>query len=128
MKTSQLLKVIISVISLSLSAGAQEEGYFLSVKQKIQLMTLGQIEGSNGTWYDIWVCPGYKSPVLESGRSFSKAGTNLKEYVQSKKYSDLAKDSGDCFNWALKDCFKTYTFENTAKAWPKYFGKANERT
>lgn len=127
MKTTKLLKIIVAALSLSISAGAEEEGYFLNMKQKTQLITLGQIEDSKGIWYDVWICPGYKSPVLESGRSFSKAGTNLKEYVQAKKYSDLAQESKDCLDWAFNECLKTYTLENTAKAWPKYFSKANER-
>ena len=119
------LAAIIGMISLSAHA---EEGYFLSLKQKGQLIGLGKIEDSAGTWYDIWVCPGYVEPVKESLEGFKSAGRNLREYATSEKYSKLAEGSKDCFRWAFKDCLQEYTLQGTGKAWKKYFAKAEERT
>lgn len=124
------LKSIIKSLSLLVclsQIGFCSEGYFLNLKQKGELITYGKIEDANGTWYDIWVCPGYQDPALNGIEAFKQAGNNLKEYFEKEKYSKITDNSKEAFDWTFKDCLRDYTLKGSAKAWPKYFGQAHER-
>jgi hypothetical protein len=55
-------------------AQGDDPGYFLSWQQKKQLMGLGRIQDASGTWYDVWICPGYAPPGRYAKDHFFAAG------------------------------------------------------
>jgi len=78
------------------SATGSDAGYFLSLSQKGQLIWKGQIQDSAGTWYDIWIVPGYVAPTREVGTHLRRTGSDFAEYVQAQKYEDLAAGIWPC--------------------------------
>ena len=105
----------------------EDEGYFLSLRQKGQLIGRGQIEDAHGTWYDVRIVPGYRYPVRFGWRNIKAAGTDLREYVEAEKYADIWDHGGDCIEWAFDDCLAEFAMEGAVDAWGKYFGRANRR-
>ena len=61
-----------------------DSGYFLSLKQKGQLIGTGRIQDAQGTWYDVWIVPGYVQPARRAKAYLQRAGYDLAEYVQRK--------------------------------------------
>lgn len=110
------------------SAATEDPGYFLSWKQKKELVGLGRIQDSEGVWYDVWICPGYVPPAQSSREHFKKAGENFHEYLEADKYRSLKKGSKACFKWAFKDCGAGFIIEGVPRAWNRYFSVAHERT
>jgi len=106
----------------------KESGYFLSMKQKGQLIGKGQIEDSEGIWYDVWIVPGYVGPAKRVKTYVGKAGESFAEYGQAKKYQSLLKTSGDVFGWAYDDALKEFTIKGVPGAWRKYWTAAEKRT
>ena len=88
--------------SLAAFALADDPGYFLSWQQKKQLTCLGRIQDASGTWYDVWICPGYAPPGRYAKDHFFEAGRNFREYFEANKYHMLKEGSTACFDWALK--------------------------
>lgn len=111
-----------------LFAGQEDEGYFLNLKQKGQLISLGQIQDNEGTWYNIWVSPGYVPPYRYAKKYFYKTGSDFGEYFQSKKYKDLAKNSKRAYRWAFDDCIHYCIIEGVPRAWGENFETASNRT
>jgi hypothetical protein len=107
---------------------ADDPGYFLSWKQKKQLLWVGRIQDSTGNWYDVWICPGYLPPAQYSWRHFKKTGADLHEYVEANKYRSLKEGSKACLNWAFKDCGLGFTVHGIPRAWGKHFSVAHERS
>lgn len=107
---------------------ASDSGYFLSLKQKGQLVWTGRMQDSKGEWYDIWIVPGYVQPGRRAKTYMRKVGTDFGEYVHKQKYEDLATNSGDAFRWAFKDCLVDFTVKGVPRAWGKYWRRANSRT
>lgn len=105
-----------------------ESGYFLSMKQKGQLIGKGQIEDSEGLWYDVWIVPGYVGPAKRVKTYVGKAGESFAEYGQAAKYQSLFKTSGDVFGWAYDDALKEFTIKGVPGAWRKYWTAAEKRT
>jgi hypothetical protein len=122
--------VAIWVLSLLLAtfALADDPGYFLSWQQKKQLMGLGRIQDASGTWYDVWICPGYAPPGRYAKDHFFAAGRNFREYFEANKYRMLKEGSSACFEWALKECGLGFTVKGIPRAWGRHFSVANERT
>ena len=114
----------------SLAAGAQADdpGYFLSWQQKKQLTCLGRIQDASGTWYDVWICPGYAPPGRYAKDHFFAAGRNFREYFEANKYHMLKKGSSACFDWALQECGLGFTVKGIPRAWGRHFSVAQERT
>lgn len=112
----------------TLAAWADDPGYFLSWQQKKQLMALGRIQDSSGTWYDVWICPGYAPPARYAKDHFFAAGRNFHEYVEANKYHALKEGSTSCFTWALKECGLGFTVKGIPRAWGRHFSVAHERT
>ncbi len=102
--------------------------YFLSMKQKGQLIGKGQIEDHVGTWYDIWIVPGYVWPARRVKTYVNKAGQSFAEYGQATKYQTLFETSGDFFDWAYDDTLKEFTIKGVPRAWRKYWSAAEKRT
>ena len=121
---------LISACFWSLAAGAlaDDPGYFLSWKQKKQLTCLGRIQDASGTWYDVWICPGYAPPGRYAKDHFFAAGRNFREYFEANKYHMLKKGSSACFDWALKECGLGFTVKGIPRAWSRHFSVAHERT
>jgi hypothetical protein len=107
---------------------ANNSKYFLSWKQKGQLMSSGHITDESGTTYDVWIVPGYKKPIQKAGDSFLQAGGDFSEYFDSRKYKDLADDSGSSFRYAYEDCLNDIIIEGVPSAWGEYWSSANRRT
>lgn len=110
------------------SAATEDPGYFLSWKQKKELIGLGCMQDSAGVWYDVWICPGYVKPAQSAGEHFEEAGGNFHEYLEADKYRSLKKGSRACFEWAFKDCGADFIIEGIPRAWNRYFSVAHERT
>ncbi|MBF0099935.1 MAG: hypothetical protein HQK77_03420 [Desulfobacterales bacterium] len=110
-----------------LSATDTDDSYFLSFKQKGQLIWYGEIV-DNDLCYDIWICPGYVPPTHIAKRGWSKALNHMAEYVHIDKYHQAKQNVKDVFEWTFKECLKEFTIEGTPKAWKKYFAKANDRS
>ncbi|MGD9782711.1 MAG: hypothetical protein AB7V14_11250 [Kiritimatiellia bacterium] len=120
---------ILAVFLISTSfALADDPGYFLSWQQKKQLMGLGRIQDASGTWYDVWICPGYAPPGRYAKDHFFAAGRDFREYFEANKYQMLKKGSKACFDWALKECGLGFTVKGIPRAWGKHFSVAQERT
>lgn len=105
-----------------------ETGYFLSMKQKGQLISQGRMEDAAGNWYDVWIVPGYVDPARRSKTGLIKTGRDFSEYGKKKKYHDLAKNSSDAFEWAYDDCLVDFTIKGVPRRWDKYFTAAHQRT
>lgn len=124
------------IAALTCSAATQERagaepsdsGYFLSWKQKGQLIGKGQIQDEAGVWYDIWIVPGYVAPARDMGIYLRQTGSNFAEYVQKEKYHDLAHHSGDAFDWAYNYCLTDLTVKGVPRAWHRYWSSAGQRT
>ena len=126
-------RILCAVLVLSCVAGgalhaAENEGYFLPLKQKGQLIWRGRVEGDDGTWYDIRIVPGYTHPARYSWRNLKQAGGNLGEYFGKKKYSRMWDTTTDCFEWAYDDCLADFTVKGSGRAWKKYFKRAKKRS
>lgn len=110
------------------NAKAEDEGYFLSLKQKGQLIGSGQIQDGNGIWYDVWVVPGYEQSTKDFVKYLKVTGSDFGEYFGSKKYSDLGDTSWDMFEFGYDDCLYDFTIKGLPKAWGKYWATAEERS
>ncbi|MFC1736327.1 hypothetical protein ACFL1X_09425 [Candidatus Hydrogenedentota bacterium] len=102
-----------------------DKGYFLTLKQKGQLIGTGRMLDEQGTLYDMLICPGYTHPARYAWRNIKEGGANMAEYVESETYKDLWDDSVDAFEWAYEDCLYKFALEGSGKAWQKNFAKAN---
>jgi len=120
---------VILAVALCRTAEAvtNDPGYFLSWEQKKELMGLGRIQDAQGTWYDVWICPGYVPPASYAKESFSAACGNFGEYFHANKYQSLRAGSAACFDWALNDCGLGFTLKGIPRAWSSSFSKASER-
>ena len=109
-------------------AAAEDPGYFLSWQQKKELLNFGRIQDSEGTWYDVWICPGYSPPARYAREHLIQAGGNFHEYIEAGKYHSLKEGSRACLTWALNDCGLGFTLNGIPRAWTRHFSVANERT
>jgi len=116
------------LLCLTSPAKADDPGYFLSGKQKKDLLCLGRIQDSAGTWYDVWICPGYIPPARYAREHLKEAGGNFHEYIKSNKYQSLKEGSKACFNWALEECGLGFTVKGIPRAWGRHFTVAHART
>lgn len=106
----------------------QDEGYFLSLRQKGQLLMEGSIQDAEGAWYDVWIAPGYAPPTRFGRRYLVKTGEDLAEYGSPEKYLTLRRQSHDAFEWAYEDSLVEFTLQGTPKAWRENFAQARART
>jgi hypothetical protein len=111
-----------------IDAKTADSGYFLSMKQKGQLIGTGRIQDAQGVWYDVWIVPGYVQPARRTRTHLQRTGADFAEYVQPRKYHDLAEASGDAFEWAYDDCLTDFTVKGVPRAWGRYWSSANRRT
>ena len=117
-----------AVLGLTPSAQADDPGYFLSWHQKKDLLRLGRIQDEAGTWYDIWICPGYVPPASYAREHLNAAGADFHEYIEAHKYHSLKEGSTACFHWALQDCGLGFTVKGIPRAWGDHFTVASART
>lgn len=128
MKQNGIILLMMVLSLLSKRVLAENDGYFLSWKQKGQLISSGRIRGNDGRIYDILICPGYRYPVRYGWNNIKEAGSDLSEYFQRQKYSRMFNNSMDCLEWGFEDCLLEFTFEGAAKSWNRNFSQAHERT
>jgi hypothetical protein len=119
---------LILFLNQSVLFAAEDEGYFLSLKQKGQLISLGQIQDNEGVWYDIWISPGYVSPYTYAKKYFYETGSDFAEYFHAKKYIDLAKLSEDSYRFAFDACINHCIIKGIPTAWEDNFESASKRT
>jgi hypothetical protein len=100
-------------------------GYFLSLKQKGQLIWRGEISDNRGNRYNIRICPGYVPPTRIGERAFRSAGHQMAEYVHIKKYRHARRNLHDVFEWTFRDCLWEFTIEGAPRAWGRYFENAD---
>ena len=112
----------------SVAMPGEDPGYFLSWQQKKDLVNLGRIQDSAGTWYDVWICPGYSPPARYAKEHLKKAGHNFHEYIEANKYHSLKEGSQACLTWALEDCGVGFTLKGIPRAWDRHFSVAHDRT
>jgi hypothetical protein len=105
----------------------EDAGYFLSWQQKGQLLNLGRIQDGSGTWYDVWICPGYTPPYNHARKHLRKAGSNLHDYIEANKYRMIKRGSKACFKWGFKSCGLNFTIRGIPKAWGRHFRRAHGR-
>jgi len=105
-----------------------DSGYFLSWRQKGELIGTGLIRDGRGNQYDIWIVPGYVVPAHRMAKYIGHTGDDFAEYFGSRKYHDLADDSGDCFDWAYHDCLVKFVYKGVPQAWGDDLHHAGERT
>lgn len=110
------------------NAKAADEGYFLSLEQKGQLIGSGRIRDANENWYDVWVVPGYNQSTEATLKYLKRTGSDFGEYFGSKKYSDLADTSWDMYCFGYDDCLYDFTIKGLPKAWGKYWSTAEDRS
>lgn len=119
--------LVVGFLTFSTAALADDPGYFLSLRQKGQLIWRGSIDDSDGQTYDVWIVPGYAPPSRYAWESLKEAGESYGEYFGSEKYRDLGHGMNDAFNWALDDVFLDYTLEGIPRAWGDHFSAASRR-
>ena len=127
-KASIYTLCIVFFLCLTSFASANDPGYFLSWRQKKELLCLGRIQDSAGVWYDIWICPGYVPPAGYAREHLREAGADFHEYIEANKYQSLKAGSKACFNWALEECGLGFTVKGIPRAWGRHFTVAHERT
>jgi hypothetical protein len=136
LKTPRSWRAVLFVLVAFLSAGAlaaervdppEDEGYFLSLKQKGQLFWCGRMQDTAGRWYDVWICPGYSEPTSYACEHFGESGRQFHKYLEADKYKKLADSSAECYDWAFQDCIGNFVLRGVPKAWQRYLSKAAER-
>jgi hypothetical protein len=110
------------------NAKVADEGYFLSLEQKGQLIGSGRIKDANENWYDVWVVPGYNQSTEATLKYLKRTGSDFGEYFGSKKYSDLGDTSWDMYCFGYDDCLYDFTIKGLPKAWGKYWSTAEDRS
>lgn len=130
MKNFQLLTLILTISVTGIivigEEKSQDNAYFLSWQQKMELISNGEITDDNKNVYDVWLCPGYVYPTEFARDEGWKEGTEaFSEYFQAKKYQDLSRHSGDCLKWAWEDCILDGLIEGVPQAWDKNFSRAS---
>lgn len=110
------------------AAADDETGYFLSLRQKGQLIGKGRIQDAAGRWYDVWICPGYADPSRYAWEHIRKSGRHFAEYGKPDKYRKAGRQSKDALKWGFDDCINDFVIEGVPKAWRRYMDTAAERT
>ncbi|OGV49785.1 MAG: hypothetical protein A2X49_02950 [Lentisphaerae bacterium GWF2_52_8] len=104
-----------------------DEGYFLSWKQKGELLWEGQLSDSAGNLYDVWICPGYTAPAKYGAKHWEKGANDFMEYFEGKKYRKTWNTVSDMFETAWDDVFYEWMLKGVPRAWSKHFSAASER-
>jgi hypothetical protein len=105
-----------------------DKGYFLSLRQKGQLIAKGRIKDSFGNEYDVWIVPGYVVPAQRMVKYLGRTGDCFAEYAEREKYQDIRRHGGDALEWGYDDCMRKFVFRGVPRAWGKYFRRAGERS
>lgn len=108
-------------------AAGEDAGYFLSMKQKGQLIGTGRIQDEQGVWYDVWLVPGYVQPAQRAREHLQEGAGNFGEYFQAEKYRKIARHGGDALEWGFEDCLMDTAVRGVPRAWGRHFSAANRR-
>lgn len=117
-----------SVSPVTKSADAPDPGYFLSCRQKWQLVSRGTMEDSYKNLYDVWLIPGYVDPARKAGENAIDAADCLADYIRADTYLSLADKSVDAFDWAFNDCIVDLAIKGTGYGWRDALDHAGEVT
>jgi hypothetical protein len=124
-----LLIIALLCIPLTSHSAESDEGYFLSLKQKGQVIWYGEISDNSGNLYDIldFICPGYVQPTRYSWKGFGKAADHMAEYVHAEKYRRAKDNMHEILVEITYDVFlKGVTIRDTKRAWSRNFSRADE--
>jgi hypothetical protein len=127
MKNVVVFAICFCLVFCGIPAQAQntsDSGYFLSLKQKGQLIATGEIKDDQGRRYDIMIVPGYEPPLNSGWKGLKKSGRNLMEFFHAKKYRRLARNSKAALKWSFKDCLWKFTLKGAGKVWKRDFKDA----
>jgi hypothetical protein len=105
-----------------------DDGYFLSMKQKGQLIGTGIIKDDKGHQYKVLIVPGYQPPITSGWKGLKKAKRNIGELFHKRKYRRLAKLSKDALKWSFKDCLWKFTLKGAGHSWKTNFSNAANAT
>lgn len=131
-RAALLIALVLPLIAGCATTGSRpadsDPGYFLTMRQKGQLIGKGQIQDSAGRWYDVWIVPGYVQPARRVRTYVRKTGSDLAEYGRPDKYRSIAKHSKNAFEWAFDDCLVDFVFDGVPRCWGENFSEARART
>jgi hypothetical protein len=137
-----------SLPALALVAAIPGDGaaYFLSMKQKGQLLLTGYVSDTAGNRYDVRIIPGYITALDFSGNQWSKGWTyerngtvmfakgivriplSLKyfgDYVSPKPWKGIAQGATQACK-GEKYLFSEFMWSGVGKTWKEYWGNAND--
>jgi hypothetical protein len=117
------LCIVFSIIPVQAQT-SKDNGYFLSAKQKGQLIATGKIKDDQGHQYKILIVPGYQPPVQSGWVKIKKAKHNIGEFFHMRKYRRLKTLSREALSWSYKDCLWKFTLKGAGKSWTNNFNKA----
>ena len=119
--------LLLSVLLKSTHAGAENEPYFLSLKQKGQLFSQGALQDGSGQWYNIYLIPGFKKSAADSRGFFKLANSSVSLYWD-KDYYGKARVAIDNYGQYMfdgsKSLFFDFTLAGTSRRWKKNMSSA----
>lgn len=107
---------------------AGDDGYFLSLKQKGQLIATGKIKDDQGHQYDIMIVPGYQPPLRTGWKGLKKAKHNIGQLFHKRKYRSLKTRVKTILSWSYKECLWKFTLKGAGSSWKNNFKKASNTT
>jgi hypothetical protein len=107
---------------------SNDAGYFLTLKQKEQLIATGKIKDDQGRQYKILIVPGYQPPIRTGWKGLKKAKHNIGEFFHKRKYQSLATNSQKVLSWSYKKCLWKFTIRGAGNSWKHHFNKAASAT
>jgi len=120
-----LLIIAVLYFPLPSSSAESDEGYFLSLRQKGQLISQGDIYDSDRYCYDILIVPGYVPPTRFARWWWREAGDEMSEYFHTEKYRHAKRNFTDIAEWTYQDMLWKMTLKGAPRAWRRYFGRAH---
>ena len=125
-----LLIIALLCIPVTSHSAENDEGYFLSLRQKGQLIWYGEISDNSGNRYDILdlICPGYVQPSRYAWREgFDRTADIMERYVHARWYGYARRDMRIMLVEQSYDrFFKRWTIRDTRESWSRNFSRAEE--
>lgn len=132
---------------------AKEDGYFLSLDQKAELINEGEITGADGTRYDVRVVPGYK-PTVDQARDYlveakdtlvelpthyqksvetaadhvSDAGESFSRYGEAEHYAAIGDTYEGGTEFIVDEMARKMIIEGISESWSDSMSHATETT
>lgn len=121
------LALATAALATTLAAAPACADYFLDARQRGELIARGQITGTDGALYNVWIVPGYVQPAQRAGEGWRAAGHDLGEYADPGLYRDIGHHSRGTWRFARKDMLGDFALRGTADSWRDALGAARGR-